>query len=439
MLNLFQTQTRAGMQQLRNHKDRISLRLQKLIEANHSLAWVESLDELVPRLLDLAKEVTEAEAASYLIYDAESDVLRFSAVNDTGINASTEKNLKESIELKMGQGIAGWVARERKPLVIEDVSQDERFFGRIDQSTGFVTRSILCVPVLHGPELLGVIEVLNAKGRTRFDEDDLNLLVSFADLAAVAVIRSRWMAERLSRQKVQIEIETASKIQALFRPKAPELGHDSHIWAVSQPARYVGGDLYDVISLKDGSWLIYVADVSDKGLPAALIMAALWYRIRSEASQHRNVGRLLEILNVELNDLLAEEGFFATIIIGQYWPVEGRLELACGGHPPALRISGRGAEYVDVPQGPSLGLYCCPRYGKSEIHIHPGESIVFLTDGATEASNSADEFYGRQRISEYFSRANDMPRAPGLLKEIQTWRNNTEPNDDLTLLEIWRK
>jgi sigma-B regulation protein RsbU (phosphoserine phosphatase) len=150
------------------------------------------------------------------------------------------------------------------------------------------------------------------------------------------------------------------------------------------------------------------------------------------------VGRLLETLNADLSELLQEEGFFATIIIGQYWPGEGRFEIACGGHPPALKVSKHGADFLDVIQGPSLGMYCCPLYGKSATGLEPGESIVLFTDGVTEAANAAGEFFGSQRIAAYFGRPGRAPRGPGLLQEIQTWRQNSPPNDDLTLLEIWR-
>jgi serine phosphatase RsbU (regulator of sigma subunit) len=399
---------------------------------------VESLEELVPRLLDLAKIVTDAEASSFLIFDSVKQVLRFSAVKDDCISDSALEDLRGSVELQIGQGIAGWVAQEKKPLIVADVSKDDRFFGQVDASTGFVTKSILCVPVFHRDELLGVIEVLNAKERPCFDDEDQDLLVSFADLAAVAFIRARLLQERLNQQKIQIEMETAAKIQALFRPKAPELGRDSRIWVVSESARYVGGDLYDVIALPDGSWLIYVADVSDKGLPAALIMVALWYRIRSEANLHKDVAVLLENLNVALTDLLEAEGFFVTIIIGQYWPREGRLEYACGGHLPALRISGRRSAYLEVEQGPSLGLFCCPRYAKAEIRLEAGESILFITDGVTEAFNSENELFGRQRIDAHIARSGGPPWGPGLLEEVKDWQTDTEPSDDLTLLEIWR-
>ena len=422
-----------------DQETKLALRLQRLIEANQSLAQVESLENLVPLLLALAREVTGAEASSFLIYDPERQTLRFSTIEDNKISAEAQKKLKESFEIPIGEGIAGWIARERRPLIVKDAQNDDRFYKTADESTGFVTRSILGVPVQYGDELLGVIEVLNPHDRDSFEDFDSDLLVSFANLAAVAIIRARLLEERLHQQKMQIQMETAAKIQALFRPKAPDPGSGSHFWAVSLPARFVGGDLYDFIPLANGSWLVYAADVSDKGLPAAMIMVALWYRIRSEANRHANVGKLLEALNESLNELLEEEGYFVTIFIGQYWPDSGKMELANGGHHPALKINKFGCESIEANRGPSLGITCCCRYETETVMLEPGESVLFTTDGVTEALNPQEELYGMQRILDQLKRSPDPPWGPNLLESVRNWRNGAEPNDDLTLLEFWRE
>ena len=416
---------------------KLAIRLQKLCEANQDLASVESVESLVPLLLDLAREVTDAEASSFFTYDADRQVLRFYTIQDDTIDDAAEKSLKE-MEIPLGEGIVGWVARQRQPLIVADAQKDDRFFKAADKSSGFVTRSILGVPVVYADELLGVMEVLNPMGKAGFDESDKDLLVSFANLAAVAIFRARLLQERLEQQKLQIQMETAAKIQALFRPSPPEIGSGSHIWAFSRPARFVGGDLYDIIPMSGGSYLTYVADVSDKGLPAALIMVALWYRIRSEAGLHRDVAKLLESLNVALTELLKEEGYFATIVIAQYWPSSGKLELACGGHLPALKVSNRKVASLHVECGPALGVICCPHYDKATYRIAKGESVLLITDGVNESANAHGELFGLSRVSDHLSQQSDLPRGPELIGAIETWQGNAEPHDDLTLLEIWR-
>jgi serine phosphatase RsbU (regulator of sigma subunit) len=418
--------------------DDAAKRLKRLIEANHSLADMESLEELLPRLLDLARNVTDAEAASILLYNPKRDVLEFIAAREEGIGEKTTDILKSSIELKMGEGIAGWAAAKRESVNVEDVQSDPRFFRHADNQTGFVTKTLLCVPLIHRNDLLGVINVLNSKTKSCFDTMDEEILESFADLAGVALIRSRLLETRLKQERLQTQLHAASKIQSLFWPKLPELGPSSHAWAVSVPAAFVGGDLYDFIPMSDSSWLFYVADVSGKGLPAALIMAALSARIRSEAPSHGEVDKLLEAVNNAMYELLAEEGFFATISVGKFWPETGKFQLARGGHLPPVWIVENGLRNVPALQGISLGVTPQAQYEQEEITLSPGESLLFVTDGVTEAQNERNELFYPLPLIDYIGRASGPPWGKGLMEAVKSWRGSAKQNDDLTILEIWR-
>jgi len=427
-----------GIENYKINENKIGNRLKKLIEANQHLACIDSPDELFPKLLDLAKNATAAEASSLMLYDRKRDVLEFASVADEVIGGDGRETLKRTVELKMGEGIAGWVAENRQPLIIKDAQKDPRFFKNADRQTGFLTRTLLSVPLVYREELMGVINVLNSKEKPCFDSKDQALLESFAHMATVAIIRSRLLAARLRQQRFKIQLEAASKIQSLFWPKLPEMGTGSNVWAISVPAAFVGGDLYDFISMQDGSWVIYVADVADKGLPAALIMVALWSRIRSEALLHEDVDRLLETVNNAMVELMAEEGFFATIIMGRYWPATGKMQLACGGHLPPLWIKRDGLrDSLDI-EGPSLGIIPRADYEKEEIILSPGESILFLTDGVTEAENEQNELFGHHRLVERIQKTNKPPWGNGILDAINAWQGTAKASDDLTVLEIWR-
>ncbi len=416
----------------------VAKRLKNLVKASQSLAGTESLDDLLPQLLDLAQEVTDAEASSILLYNPKLNVLEFSLAKNETLGEKTEQILKSNVELKMGEGLAGWVAVNRKPVIIQDVQQDTRFFKEADHYTGFYTRTLLCVPIVYGEELLGVIEVLNSKNKPCFNVEDEEILDSFAHLAGVAIIRSRLLEAQLKQQRLRIELEAASQIQSQFCPECPEMEGGSNAWAVSLPAAFVGGDLYDIIPMPDGSWLVYVADVCGKGLPAALVMVALWARIRSEALVQQEVDKMLESVNSAMYSLLAKEGFFATIIVGKYWPATGRMQLVRGGHLFPLWLVGKGLGKIPELSGISLGVVPSPVYETEEIIIEPGQSILFITDGVTEARNESDELFASNRLPEYVKMANGPPWGSKLLNEIQTWRANAEITDDLTILEIWR-
>jgi serine phosphatase RsbU (regulator of sigma subunit) len=415
-----------------------SLRLRKLIEANQKLAQVESVEDLIPLFLTLAVDVTSAESSSFLVFDPRKQVLLFKDIKGREGNATAEAILKDSIEIPLGVGIAGWVAKERRPLIVSDVMKDQRFFGAVDESSGFVTRSILGVPVLYGDELLGVIEVLNPIGKPSFDDDDRDLLTGFANIAAVAIFRARLLEEKLQQQRLEIQLETAARLQSLFRPKPPKVGFGTRIWTVCMPARFVGGDLYDIIPMADGSWLIYVADVADKGLPAALVMAALWVLIRNESHLNIDVDKLLERLNTTLHSLVSDEGFFVTIFMGRYWPVTGKLELACGGHPAVIKKDGNSCRYLTAKRGPALGIYREALFGKEMVVLRRGESILFTTDGVPETLNAEGQFFGEERVVATLQSLERPPYGPALFEVLKSWKGETEPSDDVTMLEIWR-
>ncbi|MDJ0912260.1 MAG: SpoIIE family protein phosphatase [Desulfobacterales bacterium] len=255
-----------------------------------------------------------------------------------------------------------------------------------------------------------------------------------------SMLRIKSLHDTVLDQSVQLKVQlkTATKIQSLFWPDLPELGAGNHIWAVSLPAGYVGGDLYDMIPLPDDSLLAYVADVSDKGVPAALIMAALSTKIRSEALHQSEVDKLLEAVNHSLHSLTSEEGFFATIVIARYWPSNGKMQLTLGGHLQPVWIIEN--DVGDLPQinGISLGITPNATYEKTEIFLSPGESILFFTDGVIEAENAGNELFGNQRLLDYIKTSKGPPWGQGLLHSVHQWREDSVSSDDLTILEIWR-
>lgn len=240
------------------------------------------------------------------------------------------------------------------------------------------------------------------------------------------------------RQRMDFQLKTAARIQSLFQPKLNQLGNGSHVWAKSIPAAFIGGDLYDVIPLKDESQLFYVADVSGKELPAALIMSALWTHIRSEIYFHDDLKELLRCVNEDLHALVSDEGYFATIVIGKYWAGSGKMELSRAGHPAPFWISNGKLKTALSSNGVSLGVVKGKEYTTETLHLSPGDSMVFVTDGLTEAINESNEFFGQGQIAQLIRASAGPPWGKHLLEAVKNWRKSNDMDDDLTILEIWR-
>jgi sigma-B regulation protein RsbU (phosphoserine phosphatase) len=155
-------------------------------------------------------------------------------------------------------------------------------------------------------------------------------------------------------------------------------------------------------------------------------------------SRHE-VDKLLENVNKGIYELTEEEGFFATVVLGRYWPSDGRMQFTLGGHLPPLWVVEGKVRGVPEIKGMSLGVKPDSEYEKKEIILSPGESMLFLTDGVTEAVNERGELFGSDRLLSHIKSASGPPYGAGLLHAVNLWRGTAEANDDLTMLEIWRE
>lgn len=172
--------------------------IELLLSANRILASTLDVDQLLKIVLKLAAQVVQAETGSVLLLDEKTNELVFDiALGEAG------KELK-TIRLKLGEGIAGWVAKENKPLIVNDPSSDPRWTRRADDKTKFVTRSILCVPMVYQDKLLGVVQAINRKDANGFSQEDLIVLEAFAAQTAVAIQNARLFSS-LRQEKEKVE------------------------------------------------------------------------------------------------------------------------------------------------------------------------------------------------------------------------------------------
>ncbi len=160
-------------------------KLYEVLEANRDLSSTLNLTLVLERLLEKAREVIEAEASSLMLLDEEKQELYFHTV----LGEKSEQLKK--IRLKLGEGISGWVALNKQPVLVEDCSKDPRFYKKADQTSGFQTRSMICVPLLFRKRVLGTIQVLNKTNQRNFNEEDLKIFQIMADQAAIAIENAR--------------------------------------------------------------------------------------------------------------------------------------------------------------------------------------------------------------------------------------------------------
>ena len=205
---------------------------------------------------------------------------------------------------------------------------------------------------------------------------------------------------REQRDELVHEVQMAATVQQhlLDQHRPPDGPLD--VVARTHPAKVVGGDYYDFIPLDDARFAVVVADVSGKGLPAALIMPAVKIALRTLAERQASIGELLGELNRVFLDNLPPASYF-TLVYGVFDPTAGRLVYANAGHPPALHLKAPGGDEAWLrTEGPAVGLlHEAVRFETVEVPFEPGDLFVFYTDGITEAEDPSGAEFGRERLA----------------------------------------
>ena len=369
--------------------------LSRLMEVTSLISSTLDLEEVMNRVMTLAKEVMYAEAASIMLWNEEAQCLEFEiSVGGAGVDAL------KTVRVAKGQGIAGTVMETGEPLLVADATKDSRFYAKADETTGFVTRSILAAPLAVRDRIIGVSEVLNHMEGRPFTGQDLELFASFCRQVAVAIENAQLHKSELKRVLFDQQMTMASSIQKSFLPVTlPEDGRGRfEVDAYSKSAQEVGGDLYNVIVLPDGRLGFCLGDVSGKGVPAALYMARLVSEFRILCADGAPTGEVIRALNEDLASG-SMRGMFVTFQYGILDPDSGELCIANAGHLPPLCAGGDGSvRFVGAASGPPLGMLPKSQYQEQKIPLAPGDRLLLYSDGIVEARNSAGEDFGEEKL-----------------------------------------
>ena len=300
----------------------------------------------------------------------------------------------------------------------------------------------LVVPLVAQGELIGLLNLGARLSDQGYSGDDRRLLESLAAQAAPALrvgqLVRQQEAEIRSRERLEQELQVAKLIQQHFLPRTlPDLpGWD--VDAHYRPAREVGGDFYDFITLDEGKIGLVIGDVTDKGVPAALVMAATRSVLRAAAQRLIDPGEVLERVNEHLCPDIPEN-MFVTCLYGVLEPATGRLRFANAGHNlPCVRSGSRVVELRAT--GMPLGLMPGMRYDEAEAVLEPGAQILLYSDGLVEAHNEEREMYGTPRLTALFASLGREDRLiDRLLGSLQAFPGGAvEQEDDITLVSLRR-
>ncbi len=385
---------------------------------------------LLDTIMKIAKKVMKADGCSLLLLDEENQELIFQVAL-----SSVSDQIMTLGGIKVGQGIAGTVAKTGRAMVLRDAYTHPKFNPDFDKKTGFRTGSLLCAPLKAQEQIIGVCQVIHNKRKGNiFTRKDLALFRMLCDSAALAIQNARMHQVLLETQRLEKDMEFAKSVQESFLPSSPPR-YDNFVFAAKTvPAKVVGGDYYDFIPIDDDTLGVVLGDVSGKGVPAALHMARLMSDFRYISLTGPRPAEILAQVN---NTLCGRShmGMFTTAVFLLVDLKNKKMLAANAGHHPVL-ICGPNKDIVEVApaSGTPLGIVPDVEYRDEEIPLKTGDRVMIYSDGITEPKNKKDEEFGLERLKKFLKNHNGTPeeQIDGLEKTIKKFSGNAPQFDDMT-------
>ncbi len=409
-------------------------KLRALFEIASNLRAALTLDEVLSKVLDsLLKTFVQADHGIVALRGVQAD--------DDLHTVARQRPGSDAGQIVVSRAVMQHVLSRKEAIVWHDVRIDPQFAASASLA-GCVARSIMCAPMFDR-ELrpLGILQ-LAARGESRrFSRTHLDLLAAVALQVAVVVENARLHEAALQARTIERDLELAQEIQlGLLPDSAPQIdGYE--FFEFYSPARAIGGDYYDYVSLRDGRLAILLADVAGKGISAALIMALLSSLMRAYLESEMSPLDAVHRANLQLAKRCTE-GKFVTLLMLLLDPNTHEIQVVNAGHwCPLIRRRDGTVEFVGESEtGLPLGVDCDSSFAAALTYLNAGESLVLFTDGILDAVNQAGSFYGFDRLGARL--AGDPETAPQLgrhiVDDVHRFAGNYPQFDDICLLCLSR-
>lgn len=402
-----------------------------LAEIAREVTSVLDLDQLFARIAQLAKRVIDYRTFGILLLN-DSDELEMRLAVQYGEKVQVPR-------VRLGEGLVGYAALHREPVLVADVSQDPRYIKLVPD-----VRSELAIPLLLKDRCIGVVD-LESPELDAFSKRDVEILSLLASQAAVAIENARLYEQvRANQIRLEKEVRFAQRVQAALLPTGlPKRLKGVELAAAFASARELGGDFHDYLAPESNTLVIAVGDVSGKGVPAALYSAFAAELVRGRTFRRRYLPErsspagVLSSVNTILHQRQLEE-YYCTLCYAIFDLKRRAVTLANSGLPYPIRCSSEGCAPIELP-GVPLGSFSGSAYDEVTYALHAGDVFVFCTDGVFEAMNAAGEEFTSARLVDVVAQARDLPArgiVEGVFRAVADWRGDAPPNDDMTAVAV---
>jgi len=324
----------------------------------------------------------------------------------------------------------------RRGEIRDLISQREEDF---DLKPLLTTEPFLLLPLRHGGQFLGLISLGRKITETRYTAEEMSLLETLANQTSVALKNALLYEENLAKSVLEEELAVARRIQQQFLPaRLPEMARFG-IAAMNLPNKQVGGDYYDIVDVGAGSYLITIADVAGKGVPAALLASMVQASVRTQAQDGKPVSEMMDRLNRLVYDATPDDRF-ATCFLARVSAAGATLSFSNAGHNYPILLHARGGSRLLDAGGIPLGIQPEFAYGETSTPLVQGDALILYTDGITDARNRHMQDYSEERLFQFAGELSRDLTARELLDAISTdlsrFTQGAEQADDITLVAL---
>ena len=400
--------------------------LETLHDIGKEVTSILDLEQLLKRVAELLRRVFHYHVFSIFLVDEEEQVLK------ARLSIKFNRGAVEKVRVPLGKGLVGTAVSRMKPLLINDVSKDPRYIRMIPD-----TCSEMVVPLIYKDKAIGAFD-LQSPELNYFTPFHEQALVTLASHVAVAIENAR-LYERVVAAEAMLdrELKIAREIQySLIPDKFPEI-QGATFAAEYRPARILGGDLYDFYWSDENSVAMAIGDVSGKGAPAALLGALTSGILRTRAGRKYAPAEMLRLVNHSLRQRVIE-GRFMTLCYAIYEAKSHCLKYSNSGAPAPIHCKDGQGEILHV-EGFPLGMFDNSEYKEEEVILQPGSTVLFYTDGLTEARDMRGEEFGTVRLKEVLE--NNCHLEPGkiiekIFDQLEKFCVDSRKFDDQTILVL---
>jgi len=343
------------------------------------------------------------------------------------------------IRIPMGQGIVGASIAQNETIVVNDTSRDARFLNPVGKTSGYVTHSLLVIP-LRGADgaVTGALQALNKPGG--FTQEDVDLLGLAAAYSGSALEMQLLREEAEAARLLQKEMEIAREVQQRLFPQSPAPIDGLDYAAYCRPAKSVGGDYYDFIPMPDGSFFFTVGDVSGKGVAAAVLMASIQASIRSQTVElFDSLATLLGNFNKAVYSFSMDDRY-STLFCGHLDASMRQLSYVNAGQvrPLLYRANTQKIEKLSIG-GLPVGLLPMAEYDQGQVTLETGDALLCFSDGISEATNSQGEMWDEQVVRSFLAEHHGET-ADGIIRSlvaaVDQFAGEAEQFDDMTAMAV---